>query len=95
MLLCLFKIQANVKVLTNERDKYIQMYEEALNEIQQMRRDLLKSSKNQACSLAVQSVIKRVEVERDNALCDLRNLVGENKSLKERLKVFDFEIEFF
>ncbi len=79
-----------MKVLTNERDKYIQMYEEARNEIQMMRRDLLKNSKNQSCSLAAQSVIKRVEAERDNALCDLRNLVGENESLKERLKVFIF-----
>lgn len=74
------EIQSNVKVLTNERDKYMQLYDEARNEVQHSRRDMLKSSKSQNVSLAAQSILKRVEMERDNALC-------ENDSLKERLKI--------
>ena len=38
-------------------------------------------------SLAVQSMLHRVESERDTALFDLRNIVKERDSLVERLRV--------
>jgi hypothetical protein len=63
------------------------LYDEARNEIQITRHDLLKNSKNQNVSLATQSILKRVEVERDNAICDLRRLAADNDSLKDRLRV--------
>jgi centrosomal protein CEP135 len=74
-------------MLTNERDKYIQMYEHSRDELQMARRDLVKNSKSQNLSLAAQSVLKRVENERDSALNDLKKLTNEKDAIKERLKV--------
>ena len=77
-----------MKVLTNERDKYNEMYEEVREELQAARRDVFcKSAKSQNVSLAAQSMLKRVENERDTALCDNRILANEMESLKDRLKV--------
>lgn len=81
------KIQANVKVLTNERDKINQMYEEARDELQRTRRELLKSPKTPNVSLAAQTILKRVENERDTALFELRSISNERDSLKERLRI--------
>lgn len=89
------EIQSNVKVLTNERDKYIQMYEDTRSELQQTRKDMLKTTKNQNSSLAVQSILKRVEMERDTAVCDLRNLTNEMNSVRDRLKVITKKLNIF
>lgn len=81
------EIQANVKVLTNERDKINHLYEETRDELQRTRRELLKSPKAPNVSLAAQTILKRVENERDTALFELRAATNERDSLKERLKI--------
>ncbi|CAF0708300.1 unnamed protein product [Brachionus calyciflorus] len=89
------EIQSNIKVLTNERDKYNQLYEETKNELARSRKELIalnnqKGALNEAnnkqanLSLAAQSMLKRVESERDSALFDLRNTIAERDALKER-----------
>nr|ANN83882.1 Cep135 [Patiria miniata] len=83
----LAEIQANVKVLTNERDKTNILYEQANSELQRLRRDLVKSPKTSRASVAAQSILQRVELERDEALADLRRMVTERDSLRERLKI--------
>jgi centrosomal protein CEP135 len=81
------EIQANVKVLTNERDKINHLYEETRDELQRTRRELLKSPKAPNVSLAAQTILKRVENERDTALFELRAATNERDSLKERLRI--------
>ncbi|XP_052721801.1 centrosomal protein of 135 kDa-like isoform X1 [Crassostrea angulata] len=81
------EIQANVKVLTAERDKLNIMYEETKDELQRVRRELVKSPKSPKTSLAAQAILRRVETERDDALQDLRRMTTERDSLRERLKI--------
>ncbi|KAK3100318.1 hypothetical protein FSP39_018085 [Pinctada imbricata] len=81
------EIQANVKVLTAERDKLNVMYEETKAELQKTRRELVQSPKSPKTSLAAQAVLRRVENERDDALADLRRMTTERDSLRERLKI--------
>jgi hypothetical protein len=85
------EIQSNVKCLTGEKDKYMQMYEEAKEEIRQTRCELMKTnSKSSNVSLATQALLKRVENERDTAIFDLRSTLDERDSLKDRLRVSFF-----
>ena len=63
------------------------MYEETRDELQRTRRELLKSPKAPNVSLAAQTILKRVENERDTTLFELRNITNEKDSLKERLKI--------
>jgi hypothetical protein len=85
------KIQANVQVLTTERDRFSQMYDEAQHELQATRRDVIKSQGSNArsanASLAAHSVLKRVENERDIAVCELKAVTNERDVVKERFKV--------
>ena len=60
---------------------------QANSELQRLRQDLVKSSKSSRASVAAQSILQRVELERDEALADLRRMVTERDSLRERLKV--------
>ena len=73
--------------MSNERDKISQLYEETRDELQRTRRELLKSTKAPNVSLAAQTILKRVENERDTTLFELRNVTNERDSLKERLKI--------
>lgn len=81
------EIQANVKVLTAERDKLNTMYEESKDELHRVRREMVRSPKSPKTSLAAQAVLRRVECERDDALADLRRMSTERDSLRERLKI--------
>ncbi|XP_055958999.1 testis-specific gene 10 protein isoform X2 [Patella vulgata] len=81
------EIQANVRVLTSERDKLNNMYEETKDELMRVRRELVASPKSQKTSLAAQAVLRRVENERDDAITDLRRVVTDRDSLRERLKI--------
>jgi hypothetical protein len=63
------------------------MYEETRDELQRTRRELLKSAKAPNVSLAAQTILKRVEIERDQSLFELRNAVNERDSLQERLRI--------
>ncbi|XP_068124292.1 testis-specific gene 10 protein isoform X3 [Hyperolius riggenbachi] len=81
------EIQANVKVLTSERDKTNTLYERAQQEITQLRRELMQSPKTPKASLTAQTILRRVETERDSAVSDLRRMTTERDSLRERLKI--------
>jgi len=81
------EIQANVKVLTCERDKLNNMYEETKDELMKVRRELISSPKASKTSLAAQAILRRIENERDDASADLRRMTTERDSLRERLKI--------
>ncbi|XP_076070631.1 centrosomal protein of 135 kDa-like isoform X3 [Mytilus galloprovincialis] len=81
------EIQANVKVLTAERDKLSTMYDETKDELQRIRRELVRSPKSPKTSLAAQAILRRVENERDDGISDLRRMTTERDSLRERLKI--------
>ncbi|XP_059152466.1 centrosomal protein of 135 kDa-like isoform X1 [Physella acuta] len=81
------EIQANVKVLTCERDKLSTMYEESKDELMKVRRELISSPKQTKTSLAAQAILRRIENEREDAISDLRRMTTERDSLRERLKI--------
>ncbi|XP_070554439.1 centrosomal protein of 135 kDa-like isoform X2 [Ptychodera flava] len=81
------EIQSNVKVLTAERDKINLLYDQANDELQRLRREVIRSPKSPRASLAAQSILRRVEHERDETLADLRRMTTERDSLRERLKI--------
>ncbi|XP_066287957.1 centrosomal protein of 135 kDa-like isoform X2 [Branchiostoma lanceolatum] len=81
------EIQSNVKVLTQERDKTSMLYQQAQEEINRLRRDAVRSPKSPKATLAAQSILRRVENERDDAMADLRRMATERDSLRERLKI--------
>ncbi len=80
-----------MKVLTNERDRYKQMYD---NVREEAKLDILKNVKTQNISLATQSLLKRIENERDSALNDLRNIANDRDIIKDRFKVNSFSYNF-
>ncbi|XP_075056249.1 testis-specific gene 10 protein [Mixophyes fleayi] len=81
------EIQANVKVLTSERDKTCALYERAQQEITHLRRELMQSTKTPKASLTSQTILRRVESERDRAISDFRRMTTERDSLRERLMI--------
>uniref|UniRef100_A0A671SKK2 Testis specific, 10 n=1 Tax=Sinocyclocheilus anshuiensis TaxID=1608454 RepID=A0A671SKK2_9TELE len=85
----LSEIQANVKVLTAERDKTRMHYQQAQEEIAALRREVMKSkaARGPKSSVTAQSILKRVEAERDEAITDLNRMTTERDSLRERLKI--------
>ncbi|XP_038835804.1 testis-specific gene 10 protein-like [Salvelinus namaycush] len=87
----LSEIQANVKVLTVDRDKTSMHYQQAQQEIASLLREVLKSKSSRAdkssVTVSAQSILKRVEAERDEAKVDLHRMSTERDSLRERLKI--------
>ncbi|XP_051983067.1 testis-specific gene 10 protein [Xyrauchen texanus] len=83
------EIQSNVKVLTAERDKTRMHYQQAQEEIANLRREVMKSKvvRGRKSSVTAQSVLKRLEAERDEATADLHRMSTERDSLRERLKI--------
>ncbi|XP_078077590.1 testis-specific gene 10 protein [Mustelus asterias] len=81
------EIQANVKVLTAERDQSKLLYEQAQEELTRLRRDAAKSPRSPKNSLTAQDILRRLECERDEAVADLRRMTTERDSLRERLKI--------
>ncbi|XP_014768657.1 centrosomal protein of 135 kDa isoform X1 [Octopus bimaculoides] len=81
------EVRANVKVLTKERDNLKDMYDGAKEELQKLRREILRSPKSPKTSLAAQAVLRQVENERDNASADLQRIMTERDSLQERLRL--------
>ncbi|XP_069035360.1 testis-specific gene 10 protein isoform X2 [Lepisosteus oculatus] len=83
----LSEIQANIKVLTADRDKTNMLYQQAQEEIARLRREVIKSPRAPRSSLTAQSILRRVEAERDETVADLRRMTNERDSLRERLKI--------
>jgi len=81
------EIQGNIKVLTNERDHLNVLYDQTKEELQKARHDLLQNAQAPKVSLAAQSILRKVENERDNAILDARAAASERDSLRERLRV--------
>ncbi|CAF1050976.1 unnamed protein product [Didymodactylos carnosus] len=83
------EIQGNIKVLTNERDNLSVLYERVCTkeELQDARHDLLHNAQTPKVSLAAQSILRKVENERDSAIVELRTVTNERDSLRERLRI--------
>ena len=62
-------------------------YLQTKEELDRLRRDIVRSPKSPKTSLAAQAVLRRVENERDDAIAELRRMGTERDSLRERLKV--------
>ncbi|XP_031414283.1 testis-specific gene 10 protein isoform X1 [Clupea harengus] len=86
----LSEIQANVKVLTADRDKTSMYHQQAQQEIAALRREVMQSRSMRSSSkggVTPQRILKRVEAERDEAQADLQRMTTERDSLRERLKI--------
>ncbi|KAF4075154.1 hypothetical protein AMELA_G00231270 [Ameiurus melas] len=85
----LSEIQANIRVLTAERDQTRMHYQQAQEEIADLRREVLNSKASQRSKyrMTAQSILKRLEGERDEAMSDLHRMSTERDSLRERLKI--------
>lgn len=81
------EIQGNIKVLTNERDSLSVLYEQTKDELQRARHELLQNVQTPKVSLAAQSILRKVENERDAAIIEARNAASERDSLRERLRI--------
>lgn len=79
-------IQANVKVLTAERDKLSIFCEQTQDELNRLRKEAIRSPKSQKSVAVPHAVLQRVEEEREEAVADLRRMTMERDSLRERLK---------
>lgn len=62
---------------------------QAQEEIAALRREVMKSrtARGPKSSVTAQSILKRLEAERDEAAADLHHMTTERDSLRERLKV--------
>ncbi|XP_007889344.1 testis-specific gene 10 protein isoform X4 [Callorhinchus milii] len=81
------EIQSNVKVLTAERDQNKLFFEQAQEELDRLHRDGVKAPRCPKNSLTAQDILRRLECERDEAAADLRRMITERDSLRERLKI--------
>lgn len=77
--------------MSSERDKYVDMYNDTKEELHRVKKEETKIANY---SLASQSILKRIENERDTALYELRNAIKERDSLVERVKVIDIILNY-
>ncbi|XP_066563034.1 testis-specific gene 10 protein isoform X2 [Amia ocellicauda] len=81
------EIKGNIKVLTADRDKADSLYQQAQEEIARLRREMIRSPRAPKSNVTAQSILRRVEAERDEVAADLRRMSTERDSLWERLKI--------
>ncbi|KAF6026416.1 CEP135 [Bugula neritina] len=83
----LSETQGDVRVVAAERDRLQETNADIREELQRVRQQLMRSSTAATPSLAAQRVLKQVEMEREEALADLRQTTIERDTLRERLQV--------
>lgn len=79
------EIQTKVKVLTAEKDELNRLYLQTRDELNRLRKESL-SPQMQKSALTVQTALHHVEKERDEALSDLKKMVAERETLREKIK---------
>ncbi|NXE73639.1 TSG10 protein, partial [Cochlearius cochlearius] len=77
------EIQGNFKVLTAERDRIVNLYEQ----ISRLRQEFIKCPRTPRSTVTAQALLRRVQIERDTALSDFQRITTERDSLREQLKI--------
>ncbi|XP_069487721.1 centrosomal protein of 135 kDa [Ambystoma mexicanum] len=80
------EIQANVKMLTAERDRISILYQQAQEELSMLRREVTRSPQSKTSAVVSQTTLHHVEEERDQAVADFNRILTEKESLREKFK---------
>jgi len=82
----LTEIQTNVRNLTSDRDNVQLLYEQSIEEVKRLRSQLSRARSPSSSSRKVTSILDRAELERDEAMAELRKIGADVKKFKSLLK---------